>query len=161
MRNVNVCICNLSIQPAMPMWHIFICGLLRYTIFSTLSHKRHDFRKEVTENQMCSLIFSTTLSEIFLILRRNEWDMIKMCIGLHLKYPLFLSDFNENWIFSTDFWKIHKYQISWKPFLWESNFSMQKDWRTDMTKLIVAFRNFANAPKNDILFIFYFSRLPK
>jgi hypothetical protein len=22
----------------------------------------------------------------------------KMCIGLHVKYPLFLSDFNETWI---------------------------------------------------------------
>jgi hypothetical protein len=26
---------------------------------------------------------------------------------------------------------------------------MQSDGRTDMTKLMVAFRNFANAPKND------------
>ena len=29
--------------------------------FSTLSHKRHDFRKTVTEHKMCILIFSTTL----------------------------------------------------------------------------------------------------
>jgi hypothetical protein len=28
--------------------------------FSTLSHKRHDFRKTVTEHKMCVLIFSTT-----------------------------------------------------------------------------------------------------
>ena len=33
--------------------------------------------------------------ETFLILERREPDMIKMCIGLHLKYPLFLSDLNE------------------------------------------------------------------
>jgi len=33
--------------------------------------------------------------QIFLILRRNERDMIKTYIGLHVKYHLFLSDFNE------------------------------------------------------------------
>jgi len=31
--------------------------------------------------------------------------MIKMDIGLHVEYPLFLSDFNETLIFSTNFRK--------------------------------------------------------
>ena len=35
------------------------------------------------------------LSEIFLILRRTKRDMIKMCIVLYVKCPLFLSDFND------------------------------------------------------------------
>jgi hypothetical protein len=30
------------------------------------------------------------LSEAFLILKRIEWDMIKMCIAVHVKYLLFL-----------------------------------------------------------------------
>jgi hypothetical protein len=34
-----------------------------------------------------------------------------MYIGLHVKYPLFLSDFKETLIFSTDCGKILKYQI--------------------------------------------------
>jgi len=40
---------------------------------------------------MCVLISSTIFSEIFHLLRRIEQDMIKM----YIKYPLFLSDFNE------------------------------------------------------------------
>ena len=28
---------------------------------------------------------------------------------------------------------------------------LHSEWRTDMTKLIVAFRNFANAPKNNLI----------
>jgi hypothetical protein len=39
--------------------------------FFTLSHKRQDSRKKI-EYIMCVLIFSTILSEIFLILRRFE-----------------------------------------------------------------------------------------
>ena len=40
-----------------------------------------------------------------LILRRSERDRLKMYIGLHVKYPLFLSDFNDTWIFLDKFSK--------------------------------------------------------
>ena len=88
------------------------------------------------------------LSDTFFILRIIERDMIKNVYWLHVKYPLFLSDFNETWIFSTVFLKILKCQISWKSIQWEPSCSMRTDRRTDMTKLIVLFRNFVNAPTN-------------
>jgi hypothetical protein len=43
----------------------------------------------------------------------------KMNIGLHVKYPLFLSDFNYTWICLDFFFlKMVKYQISWKSVQW-------------------------------------------
>jgi len=70
-----------------------------------------------------------------------------MYIGLHVKYPLFLADFNETWIISTDVLKTLENKISWKSDLLVVPCG-RTDEQRDMTKLIVAFRNFANAPKN-------------
>jgi len=69
-----------------------------------------------------------------------------MCIGLHVKYPLFLTDFNETWIFSTVFREIHRYQTWWKYVEWDPSCSMRRDGRIDMAKLVVVCRSFANAP---------------
>ena len=49
-------------------------------------------------------------SETFFILRRNKQYIIKMYIGLHVKYRLLLLDFNETWIFSIYFRVNLKYQ---------------------------------------------------
>jgi transposase len=63
--------------------------------FFTLSHKRDDFRKKKLLNiKYFVSILSTNLSETFLTVRRTEQDM-KYYTGLHVKYPLVLSDFNE------------------------------------------------------------------
>jgi hypothetical protein len=65
-----------------------------------------------------------------------------MYIGLHVKCPIFFSDFNETLILSTDMWKKHDYQVAWKSVQWEPT-----DGETDMTKLIVTFLNSENALK--------------
>jgi hypothetical protein len=80
--------------------------------------------------------------------------MIKTCIGLHVKYPLFLSDLNKNCISSTEFQKHSNIKFDENP----SNGSRvvpcgQTDGRTggktDMTERRVAFRNLSYSPKND------------
>ena len=47
--------------------------------FLTLSHKRHDFRQNVTEHKMCVFLFPTISFETFFIVRRIQRDVaIKM-----------------------------------------------------------------------------------
>jgi hypothetical protein len=74
-----------------------------------------------------------------------------MYIGLDAKHPLFFSDFNETLIFPTFFLNTQLPNfIRIRPVEAELfHADGRKDGQTDMTKLIVAFRNFGNAPKND------------
>jgi hypothetical protein len=67
----------LHIQHTMLMHHIVICGLSGCTNVSTLSHKRHDFRKKSLLSIKCVWFALQILSETFLILKIIEWDKIK------------------------------------------------------------------------------------
>ena len=132
--------------------YYIICGLsLAVPCFSTLSHKRHDFRKNVIEHKISILIFFITLSETFLIRRRMQRDIVINVKGLCVKYLLLLSHFNETLIFWIDFRRKIKCQIASKSVQAEPSFSMQTDgWmggRTGVTKLIVFIRNLAKRLK--------------
>ena len=51
-------------QYACAIMSFVTCPALQY--FTTLSHKRHDYRRNGTELKMCVLILSTALPETFL-----------------------------------------------------------------------------------------------
>jgi hypothetical protein len=93
-------------------------------------------------NNLClkHFLFSEELSEI----------LSQMYIRPHVKYPLFLSDFNETLIFSTDFQKNPQISIFMKVRLLRAEL-FHAGGQTDMTKLTVALRNFMNAPKTQHL----------
>jgi len=77
----------------------------------------------------------------------RNFKIIKSFIGLHVNYPIFLSDFNEIWIFSTYFRRITHISkfIKIRPLVDEM---FHEDRRTSITKQIIAIRNFANAPED-------------
>jgi hypothetical protein len=71
-----------------------ICDLPGCTIF--FPHyliKGKIFGEKVTKHKMRVQIFSSVLSEIFFMLRRNHDARSKMCIVLNVKDRLFLSEF--------------------------------------------------------------------
>ena len=91
-------------------------------------------------NTICVSIFSTDFLWHFSHSKNNTVRYIS--VNVHL---LLSSDVNKHLVFSTDFRKIFIYKISWKSVQWDPSCSFGQ---TDVTKLTVAFRNFANTPKS-------------
>jgi hypothetical protein len=106
--------------------------------FSTLSRTQHYFREKVVGHKMCFKFFCNFLSATHLILRRINRYIIK----LHrypCKVPLFLSDCNGRIIEKLSY-------VKFNEILPNGSSVFHADGRTEMRKIIVALRNFADSP---------------
>jgi len=150
---VCVCVCVLRYTAcnAHPLYcHLWPCPALPH--FSTLSHKRHDFRITAIEHTMCVLISCTTTAKHFSFEEEMSEIWSKMSISLHVKLPLFDSYFNETCSFLIGFDKYSNIKFHENPSSGSRVFPCRRtDGGTDMTMLMVAFRNFANAPQSDYM----------
>ena len=111
-----------------PLWlhHIFQHYLINGTIFG-----------KMLPNIKCVFLFYLQLLfNTFLILGRIQRDTVINVKRFHVKSPLLLSDFNETLILSTGFRNKSKF-IKIRPAGPEF---FHADGQTDMTKLVVAFR---------------------
>jgi hypothetical protein len=153
-----VCVCSLTYPacnahaPYCYLWPAWLCNVFpRYLIKGTV------FERHVTEHKMCILIFSPNLAETFLILTRNERDMMR---------NVRRSSYTVAVINVRSYWHLNFLcRVSRNPQI--SNFVKtlssgsrvapcghkggQEDRQTDMTKRTVAFRNFTNAPYNSVI----------
>ena len=151
----------LVIQNSMRMRCIILSSVSYMVLpyLSALSHIRHGFRggEGFSEHKLCVLIFSTILSQMSFIPTRIGRDLITNVHSSSCKFPVILTSFFKNLIFSKNFRKILKYKISWKYVQWEQSCFMetdrQTDGQTDMMELITTSSNFLNASKDSWLFL--------
>ena len=126
-----VCVCSLMYPacnahaPYCHLWHVRL-----YNIFSTLFHIIGTIFEKLFELK-CFLIF-------FIMLVRNishfkkEWARYdKTIYWCSCKVQLLLTDFNETWIFSTNFQKSNQLPNFMITVYWKASWSMRRDGRTE------------------------------
>jgi hypothetical protein len=138
------CVCCSSSEAACKA-HAQYCRLWPDRLYTIL-------KKKVTKHKTWVLILSTTSDWNISHSTKNWATYDKNVRWSSRKVPVTFVQFQETWISSTSFRKILKYQISWisirpvRAQLFHAEVLIAG--RTDMTKLIAAFRNFANRPEN-------------
>ena len=120
--------------------HAPYCHLwpVRFNIFSILSHKRHDFGKEIViEHKMCVLILSTSFDFMYkfwfhlqILILSTNFDFIYKFL-FYLQILIFSTNFDfvyKFWfhlqilIFSTNFYFIYKFWFYLQTLILSTNF---------------------------------------
>ena len=138
---VYVCSFSYAAREAHALYFIVICGVSDSTIiFSTVSHKRYDYRKKLLHIKCVFRLSPHSLSEKFLILWRIQRLTIINENGSTCQVPVIPARFSWNLKFHENLSRCSRVV----PFGKMQAGSKQ----TDMTKVTVAFDNFADVPKN-------------
>ena len=142
-----MCVCILALITRHAKRMLVMWRLSGSTIFFHTISKGARFSEKKFLNIKCVFWFCLQIyfSDTFLFLGRIQWDLIIKVPRSHVKYPLFLSHINVIWILSI-IWK--NAQIENFIIIRLSGNRVVQCEPTYMTKLVVAFRNFANVPKN-------------
>ena len=150
----------LFIEHAIRMRRILLSSLVCLAVrhFPTFSHKGHDFRKKVAAHRMRVLIFSTTFIRNISHFKKDSARYCHKCTNrASHKVPFIIVRFWSKLNVLEEFLgKSLNINFLKTPFSGrlsvprgrtEGRILSQTDGQTDMTKLIVAFYNFAGAPK--------------
>jgi len=97
---------------------------------TTVAMETQRFVLCVSLSSLCQLYTNTGYCTR-LLWRNSDADNNKQQPDLHVKCPIFLADFNEIWISSTDFHRSPRHQISRESIDWELWWYMWTDGQTD------------------------------
>ena len=121
--------------------------------FSTLSHKHYDFflkKKRLLDIKCAFWFLYNFVCNTSHPKKNSAWYVQKSVLVCMQSNRYSWQIFIDTWVFVTDFQKMLKYPIFMKFHLVRVEL-FHADRQTHVTKLLVASRNFSNAPKNSTL----------
>jgi hypothetical protein len=125
-----VCVCSLryTARKVHALYFIVFCGLSGQTSF---------FWRTSQTARCLQKSYWTFWSTFWIVSPTFVWNnphFKKNSTRYHKCIHIFLSDFNDTLIFSTDFQKTFKYHVSWKSLSWELSYYVWMDKQDDLTQ---------------------------